>query len=458
MAAIGSADRGGAAPAYRVAGGSAGLLVQYEDLLRVADRMDLAAERLRELRQQAAELWLEAGTVGSASSDRVRTRLQEASTILSASAGALERLVDGVRESARRYAETEGRIRLRLPSIGPIPLAPWIIPGRRIEGFPTLPQIESALASPADERAMQAAMWWIRKGVGKPRPVRVSALPGDLGQVRLEGTAASILARSEVLKQENRAGVVEVLRIDEGGRQTFVVTIPGTQGTGSLAESGNPFGFTGNGEARAEESRYVAAGVAEALRQAEAEAGDSVILSGYSQGGDHAANIAAVLARDSGYRVDFLLTAGSPTGATSLPPGLPALHLEHVQDWVPGIDSTANPDTADRVTLTRLDPVSTPPGEDPGLGPGHRLAHYQEAAAMADASDDASLRTVLGSLGAAVGTAAVATRHLYRFTREPLMQKPLMPPLAQGPARVLPPDQPPPAPEASSERGSLRAG
>lgn len=422
MGAWGAGDRAGDKPVYIVAGGSAGLLVQYEDLVRIAGRMDLAVERLHGLREQAAELWEEPGIGTGVPADRIRVHLAGAVGGLALCAAALDRLVDGVRESARQYAETEGRIQLRLPSLGPIPLAPWIIPGERAGGFPTLPQTESAMASPADERAMGMAMWWVRKmGFGKPRPVKVTALPDKPEVVHVEGTARSILSRSDVLKRENREGVVEILRIEEAGKNIFVVTIPGTQ---NGANGSNPFGFTGNGEARLEESRYVAAGVAEALRQAEAEAGDSVILSGYSQGGDHATNVAAELARDSGYDVDFLLTAGSPTGATDLPPGLPALHLEHVQDWVPGIDSIANPDTADRVTLTRLDPVTTPAGEDPGLGPGHRLDHYQQAAAMADASDDASLRTVLGSLGAAIGTATVATRHLYRFSREPLAQAP----------------------------------
>ncbi|MCQ1946178.1 WXG100 family type VII secretion target [Arthrobacter sp. zg-Y1116] len=426
MAEIGTCDR----PMYEVRGGAAGLLVQYEDLVRVAGRLESTADRVRLLGQRVAELWLEVGAVGggSAPADRVRLRMQEAAHTLKTSAAAVDALTGGVRGSARAYAEAEGRIKERTPSIGLFPVNPWFVRGsypRAEWWFPTLRQSETGLADPASETLMNAALLLLYgAGRGKLRPVEVSELPGEQSRVRLDGTAAGLLERSKVLLRENRPGVIEVLPVTgSDGKKTFVVTLPGTQSSGISPGSENPFDAMGVFEPSLKDSSYVTAGVREALRLAGAEAEDAVILSGYSQGGDHAIRVAAYLAEESDYNVAYLLTAGSHTGAADLPPGVPALHLEHVQDWVPGIDGIANPDTPDRVTMTLTNPVATPVGEDAGLGPGHRLDNYRRGAALADASDDASLRASVASLGAAVAAGSVATRHLYRLSREELPQR-----------------------------------
>lgn len=432
MGAAGASDGARDGQGYLINGGSAGMMVQLEDLARTADGLGSTVASLRNLESRVTDLWMEVGALGggSVTADRVRRRMLEAAHGFRVSAAALERLSDGVRKSAREYADTEGRVQLRMPWTGPI--SPWPEPSPGGGVVPTRGRMEKALASPADELALHAALLLLKTaGVAELRRVTVTPVPGVPGEIRLDGSASGLLARSRALKEEDNAGVVEVLRIDEDGRQAFVVTIPGTQGNGFSEGGANPFDVTGNGEARDLDSRYVAAAVAEALRQANAQAGDSVVLSGYSQGGDHAANVAVFLATESEYQVDFLLTAGSPTGATDLPPGLPALHLEHELDWVPGIDSLPNPDTPDRVTMTLTGPVATPDGQPAGLGPAHRLDNYLEGAALADTSQDPSVRTALGSLGVAIG-AGTATRHLYRFEREPL-PAPAAPPSARMP-------------------------
>ena len=433
MGALGASDSGRDGQAYLVRGGSAGMMVQLEDLARIAGGLGATVSRLRNMEQRVTDLWLEVGALGggSVTADRVRMRMQEAAHGIRVAASAVEKLSDGVRRSARDYADTEGRVQLRMPWTGPV--SPWPGPPSGGTGLrPSRQEMEDVLAGPTDEAALHAALFLLKTaGVAQLRPVTVTPLPGAPEEVRLDGSVSGVLARSKVLKDENAPGVVEVLRIDEGGKRVFVVTIPGTQGTGFSEGGAVPFDVAGNGEARAVGSRYVAAAVAEALRQARAEAGDSVVLTGYSQGGDHAANAAVFLTRETGYQVDFLLTAGSPTGAAVLPPGLPALHLEHAQDWVPGIDSLPNPDTPDRVTMTLTTPALTPEGAPAGLGPAHRLDGYLEGAALADGSRDPSVSTAAGSLGAVIG-AGVATRHLYRFEREPL-PKPAPRPTVQMP-------------------------
>ncbi|UWX98813.1 hypothetical protein N2K95_15505 [Arthrobacter zhaoxinii] len=438
MTEQGAGDRG----MYEVRGGAAGLLVQYEDLVRVAGRLESTTGRVRQLEERVTELWLAVGAFGggSASADRIRSRIMEAGHILRTLAAAVDEIADGVRGSARAYAEVEGRVEARLPPVGPYPVNPWIAPGPypRAEGFPTRRQAEEGLAYPTSEIAMRSVLGLITAaGLGKLRPVEVTTLPGEPEKLQVEGTAAWVLGRSEVLKRENDPGVIEVIEaVGTDGKPAFVVTLPGTQGVGISEGSENVFDFLGVLEPTVEDSRYVTAGVAEALRRAGAEAGDAVILSGYSQGGDHATHVAGNLAAESDYDVAFLLTAGSPTGATDLPPGVPALHLEHVQDWVSAIDGRQNPDTPDRVTMTLTNPVATPEGEDAGLGPAHRLDNYREGAARADASDDASLKASLESLGAAIAAGSVATRHLYRLSREKLPERPER---QQRPVRVVQP-------------------
>ncbi len=429
MGVLGATDSGRERQQYTVKGGSAGLLVQFEDLARVAENLSATSGRVRSLEQRVTDLWLEVGALagGSGAADRARQRMLEAAHVLRNCAKAVDELAADVKESARRYAEVEGRLQLRYPTVGPASILPWFLPGRRAHGFPTLLQTETGLRSPLGDRILGGGLFLVQATqTGKPRRIEVRPLPGEPELVQVDGTAAGILARSDVLKRENRSGVVEVLRIDRDGQRTFIVTIPGTQD--GVNGTSNPFDVLGNGEGQLQDSRHVSEAVAQALRLAEAEAGDAVILSGYSQGGTHAANAAAYLSEETGYSVDFLLTAGSPTGSTDLPAGLPVLHLEHTQDWVPGIDGTPNPDTPDRVTMTLNDAVLTPEGESTGLGPGHRLDNYREGAAQADASDNASLRTLLASLTASVGAGAVATRHMYRFRREPLPRTTLRPP------------------------------
>lgn len=455
--AAGGSDGG----TYVVRGGAAGLLVQYEDLVRVAGRLESATGRLRQVEERVTDLWLRFSAlgVGSASAHRVTVRMLEARHALRASAAAVDELADGVRGSARAYAEAEGRVRGRILH----GVNPWFAPGvyPRAGGFPTLQQAETGLASPVSETAMHAGLGLITAtGLGKLRPVDVTTLPGKTETVRAEGTAAWILGRSDVLKRENDPGVIEVIQtVGADGEPTFVVTLPGTQGIGISEDSENPFDVLGVLEPTVEDSRYVTAGVAEALRRAGAEAGDAVILSGYSQGGGHAAHVAVNLTEESDYEVVFLLTAGSPTGGTDLPPGLAALHLEHVQDWVPGIDGKQNPDTRDRVTMTLTDPVAIPEGEDAGLGPAHRLDNYREGAARADASDDASLKAALGSLGTAIAAGSIATRHLYRFTREKLPRRPVRvvppgPTPSPSPGPVPPPGTAPPPGTRGRVRGT----
>ena len=400
---------------YTVRGGVGGITVEYQDLNAAANQLDAGAEQLSTIRRGV--LADRAAYAGRAGAGQVLAALDAAEAALHLCATESGDCAAAVRKATRSYLEAEGRAG-SYPVMGIAYILTGLFRGRGIGAFYSRAVTEQLIEPPYDYLALQGTMGTLAAGrFGRPRPVTAEKLTGPDEQVVLKGGARGLLDRSAVLKEAHAPGVIEVLSIDGGDRTTYVVTLPGTQGFNAVAGP-NPFDTAGNGESRAERSRFVAAAVGDALRMAEAGAGDTIILAGYSQGGDHAANIAATLASESDYHVGFLLTAGSATGQTDLPAGLPALHLEHSQDWVPGADGIPNPDTRNRVTMTLTAPVSRDGSS--GLGPGHHLKVYLDGAAAADASRDPSLKGVLDPLEAVAGPGTVATRSLYRLTRAPL--------------------------------------
>ncbi|MBF4994477.1 hypothetical protein ITX31_10170 [Arthrobacter gandavensis] len=420
-------------PAYQVRGGQNSILVEFEALENRAGRLESVAGALREIGADLQRIsgeevaWTRMQPASAAETARVE--LDRAVFLLRACTQAAEEAASGLRTAAASYRDAEGRAeRLGgLPGVLPVGLALLDAgPG----GFPKRRWVESLPLRRVDTPAL-LALAGILGGRSALRDIEVERV-GPAGArdetVQVSGSAAGLLERSAVLLREDDPGVVEVLRLEAadgsaGEGKVFVVTIPGTQ-PGSGAAGDNPFDNYGNAEGRAADSRFVAAAVAEALRQAKAEAGDSVILVGYSQGGIHAAHAAGYLRETEGLDVRYVLTAGTPAGDAAIPPEVQALHLEHAQDWVPGADGTSNPDSLNRVTMTLTGDVPVPAGES-GLGPAHKLPVYLEGAAAADRSTDPSLRASLAGAGTVVGTGSVAARELYRFRRRdrrPAMQ------------------------------------
>lgn len=267
-----------------------------------------------------------------------------------------------------------------------------------------------------DEAAISALLRLLAAGnYGQLRPVYVRELGGNHAPVHLAGTARGLLERPNDLRARD-PGVIEILTLDHGGRRVYIVTLPGTQ-PGGMRVGSNPFDTYGNAEARAQDSQYITAAVAEALRQAGASAEDAVLLAGYSQGGMHAVNVGARLTEAGEFDVEMIVTAGAPRGDRDVPDGVTVLHFEHGQDWVAGADGSSNPDTPDRITVTGTAPAPLLPESDGGLGPAHRIGTYLELAEAADASTDPSLRDSLAHLQDIIGPGAVATQQLFQFTR-----------------------------------------
>lgn len=214
-------------------------------------------------------------------------------------------------------------------------------------------------------------------------------------------------------------GEIEVIRTDNGGAPSWMVMIPGTEPEQENMGGSNPLDEAGIAEAIGYDSQYVVPAIAEALREAGASRGDDVVAVGHSQGGVHAMNLSQNKAFLAEFDLKYVLTAGSPTGEIIPEPGITVLHFEHAQDWVPGSEGKANPETRDRTTVTLTKPVGVPEGEDPGLGPGHDLDNYAEGAELAAASQDPSLVASTAVFAGAVGSGAGAAVSRFKLVRAP---------------------------------------
>lgn len=248
----------------------------------------------------------------------------------------------------------------------------------------------------------------------RPRPVTATA--ASTSAITLDASPAGLLARAETV-DEDGLGKIEIIRTEQGGQEAFIVIIPGTQP--GAAGGSNPFDEYGIAEGLGYGSEHTGAAIRDALRQAGAEAGDQVVAVGYSQGGIHAMNLSQDKAFLAEYDLKYVLTAGSPVGGINPEPGISTLHLEHRQDWVPGADGVPSPDTRDRVTVTVQNRVLTPLGEEPGLGPGHRLANYESGARAISESGDASLVASTAALAGVVGAGGAATATRFQLVRAP---------------------------------------
>ncbi len=248
------------------------------------------------------------------------------------------------------------------------------------------------------------------------QPRRVSIERMDEAVEDVQPTMAESLRRLERLYARND-GEIEIIQFDQHGSSSWMVLIPGTQPD---SPNTNPLGIPGIGEAVAYDSEGVVPAVSQALREAGAESGDQVVAVGHSQGGIHAMNLSQDKAFLNEFDLKYVLTAGAPVGGIIPEPGISSLHLEHIQDWVPGADGRMNPDTKDRVTVTLTDEVRTPDGEDPGLGPGHDQENYAAGAELVAASHDESLAASTAVFAGVVGAGGVAKVTRFKLERAPV--------------------------------------
>jgi pimeloyl-ACP methyl ester carboxylesterase len=185
---------------------------------------------------------------------------------------------------------------------------------------------------------------------------------------------------------------VKILTSATGGRNV-IVDITGTKDWNAAALLDHDVTNLGT-NLRALDGRQTSyeQGVFAALRAAGVRTGDPVMLVGHSQGGMIAVG-AARNAREQGFNVTHVVTAGAPIGRTvgRVPQHVQVLALENATDVVPRVDAAKNPDRRNVVTVTGT-------YRDGSVGGAHGIGTaYQRIAEEADSSCEESIRAFVRS-------------------------------------------------------------
>lgn len=225
----------------------------------------------------------------------------------------------------------------------------------------------------------------IMTGLVQIGPVQVRSMGQATDEYRMDGSLSGLMEQLDGTREDVAGpGAIQVTRVspdaEDAPDRVWVVSLPGTQSPahpGGDGWSANPFDASGNGEAVALDSQHVAAAVHEALGAAGAAQGDTVVLSGYSQGGLHAARAAADPRIAADFDVQGVYTVGSPTGEIALDQQVEALHLEHLEDPVPAVDGRGNPQGVNRTTVTFSGYVEGAEPEGATLVSAHGFENYR---------------------------------------------------------------------------------
>lgn len=196
---------------------------------------------------------------------------------------------------------------------------------------------------------------------------------------------------------------VSVQRLDHAdGTRSWVVAVPGTE-EWKLGGANPLDGLT--------DVQLVGTGIDDAtaltvraMTQSGIRPGEPVLIAGHSAGGMVAGRIASDPVLAQHFDIAAVVTAGSATAGYDIPATTAALHLEHVQDVVPGLRGRPNPDELNRTTVVRdLPPL-------PEAGPwcvadesaAHAIDRYVQTAELLPGDDPsvagfrAAQATVLG--------------------------------------------------------------
>ena len=202
----------------------------------------------------------------------------------------------------------------------------------------------------------------------------------------------------------------EQIRIDRysspGEPDRFEVYIAGTAEL-SLSGDSEPWDMTSNVTALAGGSAGSYRAVAEAMRQAGIGSTSPVTLTGYSQGG----LLAAQLAASGDYAVDGLVTLGAPAGQVAVPHDIPYLAVEHTNDLVPALGGTF---ASSEPVVVRRELFDGAPPAGTAVLPAHELSNYLDTARLIDHSDNERLGSMLDRLRHPKAETVTSTVYLAR--------------------------------------------
>ncbi|GAA1138111.1 hypothetical protein [Nesterenkonia lutea] len=252
-------------------------------------------------------------------------------------------------------------------------------------------------SSEAGGLVAQAALEKVR------RSSRASSQSLDPGARRLAPRrSAQVADYLEAHAEVARHGDFSISSTARSGTRVHRVHIPGLELPEGLAEmdlqdlaEGELDLSAGRGlnslaDAVTNDSSHLQGVIEEALQRSGAQPGDELVISGYSQGGLHALNIAAggVLARK--YRITDVVTVGAPGREGPISPGVRTTSFQDVNDPVPRLMGEQSQLSASRVEIRYEH--QAPQGEPGGIfGQSHGYDHNTEAIRRLEADPAAHL-------------------------------------------------------------------
>lgn len=223
----------------------------------------------------------------------------------------------------------------------------------------------------------------------EPAHAGVAADPRGAPDFEPPRSVETVMRRLDWLEARGGGTVAIETVTDPTGRTRHLVYVPGTQDWGVVDP--NPADLQANLATISGGASDAARAVTAAMAAHGIGPDEPVLLAGHSQGGMVATALAGALV--GRYRVTHVVTAGSPTGRLALPPRAEALHLENTRDLVPGLDARANPDRANRVTVSHDRRRSADPGRPDGsrtVAQAHAIDGYASTARLVDRGMSAS--------------------------------------------------------------------
>ena len=199
---------------------------------------------------------------------------------------------------------------------------------------------------------------------------------------------------------------VDVYERPDGTRYAELF-VAGTQQFNPLA-TGEPFDMSSNLGNAAGSSSAALRAVEDALALAGVEQSTPLVITAHSQGGA----VAARLAQSGDYTVAGLVTFGAPTGQIPIPPNIPTVVVEHLDDPVPAFGGEQENGHAYRVQRRAFEEGALP---DDGVLPTHELSTYRTTALSMDA--DAALDAATRRLDALTSGAVPISSTVYDAER-----------------------------------------
>ncbi|MCL3861656.1 GPI inositol-deacylase [Actinotalea sp. K2] len=279
------------------------------------------------------------------------------------------------------------------------------------------PQLNGTNPVPVAARALASTLGVASAVTTGPTQLVVSPVVQTPASGRAGGAPAPVRSASDALGRVTVTypgaggppGTVEIQRLDHpDGTRAWSVAIPGTQEWGP-GGGPNPLDLTTNLRLMAGLPDDGSALVLEAMAQAGVGPDEKVVLTGHSQGGMVAMQLASDPSVRDRYTIDTVITAGSPVGHVEVPPETQVMNLQHEEDPVHAIDGVPSPDERNRTTVVRKLASSSDPAERMlalSASASHSCAAYERSGELYEnaahpslAAQHARLAEVLGGAG-----------------------------------------------------------